>query len=223
MVRYRLERAAKGVDTVPGDSHNFLDGLRLPANVSAGLPLTIQGKPLTSYLDDRDKIESALILANKTSAYGRPHKQNQNRKTWERDPHLKALNQKLNKALALTLGISGQLTASDPVLIPGRATKFQFQITNHGSKAAIAKRFWFGERGKTSPGVLAGPEVPPNLVAGKTPLKFRLLTRLNVRPGSLFPHSRHLYDGDITGKQFEAADDDRSGGNRISARREQCG
>src|SRR6185369_16573525 len=49
MVRYRLERAAKGVDAVPGDSHNFLDGLRLPANVSAGLPLTIQGQPLTNF------------------------------------------------------------------------------------------------------------------------------------------------------------------------------
>ena len=204
MVRYRLERAAKGADPVPGDSHNFLDGLRLPANVSAGLqPLTIQGQPLTKFLDDRDKLESALILANKASAYGRPRTDSES-KNLAADPHLKALNQKLNRALALALGISGQLTASDPVLIPGRATKFQFQITNHGSKAVIAKRFWFGERGKTAPGFLQGPEVPPNLVAGKTieiPLTYETQREARIT----VPHSRHLYDGDITGKQFEAA------------------
>ena len=203
MVRYRLERAAKSVDAVPGDSHNFLDGLRLPANVSAGLPLTIQGQPLTNFLDDRNKLESALILANKSSAFGRPRTESES-KNLAADPHLKALNQKLNKALALTLGISGQLTAADPVLIPGRTTKFQFQISNHGSKAAIAKRFWFGEQGKTAPGVLMGPEVPPNLVAGKT-IEIPLTYETQRTAAITVPHSRHLYDGDITGKQFEAA------------------
>jgi LmbE family N-acetylglucosaminyl deacetylase len=206
MIRYVLVRDAKGSAPLSAkDSHSFLDGLRLPENVAKDLaPPTIEGQPLITSIDDRDKLASALISANKTSAYGRPRTVTASDRL-SADPRLFSMNKKLNVALAIALGISAQLTPSDLVLIPGGTTKFQFRINNRGTRAAIAKQFWFGEKhGKSEPGTLMGPELPPNLLAGKT-LDIPLSYDTSASAGVSVPHSEHLYDGRVNGLQLEAA------------------
>jgi LmbE family N-acetylglucosaminyl deacetylase len=205
LTRYVLVREAKGAESLTKDSHNFLDGLRLPEeNVVSFQPPTIAGQSLTNFLDDRDKVERALISANKTSAYGRPQTVAASDRL-AADPRLVALHSRLNTALAITLRISAQLISSESALVPGGTTRFQFRVSNQSTKAAIARRFWFGERyGKTTPGVLIGPELPPNLLAGKTieiPLSYETPSEAKVT----VPHSQHLYDGDVSGRQLEAA------------------
>ena len=204
-IRYVLVREAKGAQALTKESHNFLDGLRLSEeNVVSFQPPTIAGQSLTNFLDDRDKVERALISANKTSAYGRPQTVAASDRL-AADPRLVALHSRLNTALAVTLRISAQLISSESALVPGGTTRFQFRVSNQGTKAAIARRFWFGERyGKTTAGVLMGPELPPNLLAGKTieiPLSYETPSEAKVT----VPHSQHLYDGSVSGREFEAA------------------
>src|SRR5215813_10826719 len=71
MIRYRLERSAKSAAAVPNDSHSFVAGLQLPAEAANQLtPPTIDGKALTEFVDDRDKLLNALVKvkANGNSA-----------------------------------------------------------------------------------------------------------------------------------------------------------
>jgi len=48
LTRYVLVREAKGIGAVPHDSHNFLDGLRLPEEIAKQIPTpAIEGHLLT--------------------------------------------------------------------------------------------------------------------------------------------------------------------------------
>jgi len=204
-IRYVLVREAKGADALTKDSHNFLDGLKLAEEIAVDFqPPTIAAQSLTNFLDDRDKVERALISANKTSVYGRPQTVAASERLAS-DPRLMALHNRLNKALAITLRISAQLIPSESALVPGETTRFQFRVSNQGTRAAMAKRFWFGERhGKTKAGVLMEPELPPNLPAAKTieiPLSYETPSEAKVT----VPHSQHLYDGSVTGRALEAS------------------
>src|SRR5438309_7391864 len=51
MIRYVLVREAKGADALTKDSHNFLDGLRLPAEFMSALDLfKLGGRPLIDFV-----------------------------------------------------------------------------------------------------------------------------------------------------------------------------
>src|SRR5213592_4765373 len=66
LIRYALVREAKSADALTKDSHSFLNGLRLPENVETQLQApTIEGKPLTEYVEERNRVFDALAAAAK--------------------------------------------------------------------------------------------------------------------------------------------------------------
>src|SRR5712671_6388092 len=63
-IRYVLVREAKDAQALPKDSHNFLDGLRLPEWVEAKVETpTLDGHPLFEFIDDRARTLDALLAA----------------------------------------------------------------------------------------------------------------------------------------------------------------
>src|SRR5437016_6227762 len=61
MIRYVLVREAKDANTLTKDSHNFLDGLRLPMEVAKRLESpTIEGKPLTDFSGQRERLLASI-------------------------------------------------------------------------------------------------------------------------------------------------------------------
>jgi LmbE family N-acetylglucosaminyl deacetylase len=202
LIRYVLVREKEFLSPLPPGSHNFLDGIALTGETAKQLsPPTIDGKPLTEFIDQRDRIVTTLISAEKDKPYGEPVTVSRTNAS-RNDGRLSRMNENLNNALASTLGISAKLISTDTVLIPGQTAKFQLSISNGGSRGATAKRFWFGEKdGKTSLGSIMGPELPPNFLPGKTitvPLSYD--TPLDA-PLTV-PRSQHLYDGTAEGKQL---------------------
>src|SRR5229473_1426130 len=60
-IRYRLVREAKGAQALTKDSHNFLDGLRLPNDVAERVRVpTIDGRPLYDLVDRRNELTVIL-------------------------------------------------------------------------------------------------------------------------------------------------------------------
>src|SRR2546422_3622824 len=60
LIRYALVREAKGADALTKESHNFLDELRLSESVAKQLaPPTIDNKPLTDFVDQRERVLDA--------------------------------------------------------------------------------------------------------------------------------------------------------------------
>jgi LmbE family N-acetylglucosaminyl deacetylase len=201
-IRYALAREAKGAAPITKDSHNFLDGLRMSEEIAKQLTApTIDGKPLTEFLDQRDRLVTTLISAEEDKPYGEPVTVSRTN-ALRIDPRLSRLNENLNEALAFSLGISAKLISADPVLIPGQTAKFQLSISNGGSQGAIARRFWFGEKdAKTSLGSIMGRELPPNLLPGKT-ITVPLSHDTPSDEPLTVPRSQHLYDGTAEGKKL---------------------
>src|SRR5947199_3609920 len=112
-IRYALVREAKAADALPKEARNFLDGLRLPEPIAAEVaPPTIEGKPLTQFVDQRDQVLSALVETAK-------------HKTFYKDPKGEIFSDlrrtrmvfRFEHVLAAAMGVSATLTVSNSVLI----------------------------------------------------------------------------------------------------------
>src|SRR6266478_7081787 len=67
-IRYVLAREAKGANALTKDSHNFVDGLQLPAEFVSALALfKIGGRPLIDFVDQPDRVLATLISASKSA------------------------------------------------------------------------------------------------------------------------------------------------------------
>src|SRR5262249_52720287 len=133
---YRLVREAKGAAPLPKGPKNFLDGLQLPDEIAKQVqPPTIDGRPLTEFINQPERIENALISAEKNNAYGQSMTGARSHAS-STDPRLSRVNQNLNQALAKTLGINVTLRSAESVLVPGTKTDFQLVIANNGAKPA---------------------------------------------------------------------------------------
>src|SRR5437588_7246668 len=103
MIRYVLVREAKGADALTKDSHNFLDGLRLPAEFMSALDLfKLGGRPLIDFVDQPDRVLAMLISASKSadSSTTSQHAMSLNIRT-----PLQLLRERMNLALAQAAGI----------------------------------------------------------------------------------------------------------------------
>ncbi len=191
-IRYLLTREAKGANTLTKESHNFLDGLRLPEEVAKQLkPPTINGKPLTEFVDQRRQLVDALVGIRKSGKF-RPEKPNETLR-FER------MDQRLDAAFAAVTKITAKTTPRDAVVTPGLRTAFTVTISNNGSlpTSVYSTTFFAGQRNVKTlhsgsapfpPGdtgsVTDGWTIPPETV-------------------SSLPHAQHLYDGRVFGDDFK--------------------
>src|SRR5712692_5797932 len=201
-IRYRLTREAKGAEALTKDSHNFLDGLRLPNDVAERVRVpTIDGRPLYDLVDRRNEL--TVILDSE----------------WKRlmDHFVKAVygiekyQDRANlyfgnvyQAIILTNGIKLKLLGPD-LLIPGQDANFTIVISNNGPspvRVGPQTTLYARESGLGISLISLNPwlEIPPNEVippgnSRKVELKCRVPTDTRIS----VPHSSHLYEQNYFG------------------------
>lgn len=132
LVRYQLVREAKGAATLPENANSPLAGLETldPADSSGPnlAPPTIDGKPLTAFIDQPDRVLAALIdwraaTTTEDTSSGEPQR-------------ARLMSDRLNHALAVAAGVSLTLKASPAALVPGAKVTFSLLLAN-GSASTL--------------------------------------------------------------------------------------
>lgn len=161
-IRYRLERQAKtsrdSIDRstpidagLPKDSRSFLDGLRLPGDSAKEWPATINGRALTEFAGDREKLLEALIrlpsigavsrgangsLSSDLTCFGSPPAS-----VHDLDPRRDLLLERLSSAIKEAAGIRASLSAKDGgSAVGGDSEPFAVQVVNKGSREIKLER-----------------------------------------------------------------------------------
>lgn len=204
LTRYRLTREAKGAGALTKDSHNFLDGLRLTENVANEVSApTIEGQPLIEFLDQRERIISALELSWKTI------RQFLTRNTDPQDRFRMSLFiGRTVRALAAAHGITASLVGPD-VLSLGSSGSFSFVVKNNGRDTITLARRNLSTGGENRIALLCCPSLPSDgVVAPGHSVEIPLQYTVPPDAGNTVPHSSHLYDsrvfGTAVGTNFQA-------------------
>jgi hypothetical protein len=126
LIRYRLVREAKGLDVLPKDSRNFLDGLKLPEEFVKELEMpSIDHRPLAES-DDRSKVLAELI---KYSSKG--YRFTSDRSDYQR---LYFMRDRIDRATAIAAGIVVRAEPSNSVVTPNSIIDLKVNISNTGSQ-----------------------------------------------------------------------------------------
>ena len=197
-IRYRLVREAKGAAPLSAkDSHNFLDGLRLPENeakeVSAPM---IDGRPLTEFLDEPGRIIDALQGSwNATQRFLGPNPRDVPQDRFRTSIFIHRTTQ----ALAALHGITASLAGPD-VLSQGTAATFRLVVSNNGHDPITVSKNNLATSGPNLIGLLCCPALASNAVVTpgqsvEIPLNYSIPDDARVT----VPHSAHLYDDRVFG------------------------
>ena len=178
MIRYALVKSVAAGNAVPTDSHNFLDGLQLPAQVASESAVPSLTGSLLDLSANRDQALAQLIEGFKNGSYGhavaRPV-----------DPERRSrMKDRVAQALALAAGVNLEVKASDNTVVPDSVISL-FAKDTSGSKSANVRdcSSWIASKPDTasSTGKLRIPaDAPVN-----TPL------------------SRHLYEANALGLEID--------------------
>jgi LmbE family N-acetylglucosaminyl deacetylase len=191
VIRYRLAREARGASPLPANAPTFLEGLQLPADASRLSPLTIDGQPLTSFIDERERVFKAI-------AARRAEQPVTGNSSASAEPHLRLMDERMNRALAALSGITATLTSQDNVLVPNSRGRFSLNITNRGEREAAIQRIsfngWIKEKDLKAPARLA-PKA--SVIVKATPFVL-------MDAAISLPRAAHLYDGRLFGQEFDA-------------------
>jgi LmbE family N-acetylglucosaminyl deacetylase len=210
LIRYRLVREAAGAPALPENATTPLAGLEpmdATAASSANLaPPKIDGKPLTEFLDQPDRIRAALIdwRASQSPSDVAPQ-----------DPHRAELfAARTNRALAVATGVSLTLSSNAAVLVPGVPAAFSVDIANQGMGSIHVDDLKFkawGENTRLQTADILLPDTETVVSVDSAAPKNATLT---------VPEETHLYDGLFLGKTFAAAADLEIDGARFSVNTE---
>jgi LmbE family N-acetylglucosaminyl deacetylase len=199
LIRYRLEREANGANALPGDSHNFLDGLRLPDSLTNEFRLpTIDGHALIEFVDQRERVLKALIESATTP---RPVRDVQTIDY----PRLISKTPRWQRALSIASGISARLVAEPDPFTPSSQSRLRFELSNNGSAEVHVTRLALGA-GVTKEQMIVRPvlNVNESVLPGKT--LTRVIDYSVPSDGRItVPHREHLYDGLFNGYLFAAS------------------
>lgn len=191
-IRYRLVREAKGAQALPSSSTNFADGLKVPAEVAKLQFPSIEGKPLTEFAGQPERVFDALAAALRSGTF-RPwdlHLANQ-----PSDSHLGWINDRTGAALAFAGGITATLSSKNGVVVRGTRAVFTLKVLNKGSRPTQIVRAPF--YGLTTFSVLS---VKPQLNPGET-AEVEAADQIPPDEKITVPHSAHLHDGGYAGRQ----------------------
>ncbi|MEO8435272.1 MAG: PIG-L family deacetylase [Pyrinomonadaceae bacterium] len=202
LVRYRLVRAAKDVDALPENSHNLLDGLRWREDSAKELaPPTIDGRPLTEFIDQPNRVLAALVDAEKK----RVTKPVENASTTSADPRVMRMRRIFNSALAAVTGVSAKILSDQAVLPPEARTTFHFVVSNNGTVEIKASSVIFGA-GYTDGHVIMSPvaslntRLPPGGMA-RVPITYQVPAKTALTT----PVAEHLYEERTDGYPLAAS------------------
>src|SRR6201988_490362 len=192
--RYTLVKQAPNSPALPANAKTPLDGLALPEKLSSRFVApTIEGKPLTEFVDRRLEVLVALINARRRGAF-----------TAEPDlvaldpPRFKLMSSRLDKALAVATGVTVNLSPEGSALVPGEKTKITASISNKGVGEIQIKVLKF--RGA---GLEATPSVADKMLPG-TETSARIEVTTPKTASFTVPASEHLYDGRLFGEPLAA-------------------
>jgi LmbE family N-acetylglucosaminyl deacetylase len=195
LIRYRLAREAKGADALPKDSRNFLDGLRLPEEVAKRLqPPTIEGKSLTDFADEPERLLSSLTPVHKNlmRSWSKADIETPANETSRR---VSKLLSDLGRAIALSAGITSRLILRDQNLVPGQPAHLSFVISNAGKTEVRPHLPFEGMSQSGEVAMFCCADFPRDLrvPSGKTiDIPITALTPRSARPS--VPYAQHLYD-----------------------------
>ena len=195
LIRYRLAREAKGAEALSKDSHNFLDGLRLPQWVEAKVEApTLDGHPLFEFVADRDRVLDALLAARKKG-----YAPLSGSVKYSNERHIEIITWRAQKALTAAAGIKIKFTANPPLLVPGTTSSFTINIENTGESQVVIDRISIpGE--KTTQNLASSPVLAANsIVHVSESIRTPISSKVNL------PLSGHLYDEDPFGEVVSAA------------------
>lgn len=144
VIRYALVREAKEANAITKDAHNFLDGLRLPEDAK-DWPSTLDGRPLTEFVGERDKVLGALLQLSGIEAASRalrdqPHSAfkcfgSPAVAVHDLDPRRDLMLERISAAIEAAAGIKASFVAQDGgSVVGGQNEPFALQVSNNGSK-----------------------------------------------------------------------------------------
>jgi LmbE family N-acetylglucosaminyl deacetylase len=189
-IRYGLARSAPSTPALPENAKTPLDGLSLPEAVASKLAApTIEGKPLTEFLDRRLELLVSLLSAKRRSVFTAP------KEVLDTDPQrFKLMSSRLDKALATVSGAAIGLTSASDALVPGEEAQLNAVIANSGMAEIQIKQVRFRGLGMETKLNTADKILPGTETAAEVKVVTPKTTGLTV------PSSEHLYDGRLFGE-----------------------
>ena len=192
--RYTLVKQAPNAPALPADAKTPLDGLKLPETVSARLVApTIEGKPLTEFVDRRLEVLVSLINARRRGAFTAPD----DVLALDRE-RFNLMSSRLDKALAQATGVAVSLNPEGTALVPGEKTRIVASVSNNGVGDIQIKQVKFRGLGLETPLNVADKMLPGT----ETTAQIDFTTPKNASLTT--PPSEHLYDGKLFGEPLTA-------------------
>ena len=191
LIRYRLVREAPNAPSLPENAPTLLSGLELPEAFAARVaPPKIDGRPLTDFLDQPDRVLEALIDWRASQSLPASSSDDPSR--------LRLIESRASRALAIASGVSLTMD-SRAVLVPGVSTTFSINVGNPSLRSVHVNELRFngwGEEMKLKTADELPPDTDTSVALDRTTPKNATIT---------VPKEEHLYDGLFLGKSFEAA------------------
>ena len=184
LIRYRLLREARGAPSLPADATTPFAGLE-PSEVTEAVaanfgPPKIDGRPLTEFVDQPDRVLASLIDWRASQTLSDT--------VLEEVHRLRLREDRVNRALGIASGVSLTLTARRAALVPGVNTTFSISISNSGARGVQVDGLRFYGLGENLPVKVADnllPDTETTVTVDRTTPKTATLT---------VPKEAHLYD-----------------------------
>jgi LmbE family N-acetylglucosaminyl deacetylase len=198
MIRYSLVREAKGATPLTAkDSHSFLDGLRLPQEISDEIEVaTLKPDWLMQSIETRQLTVGVLVTGYRRGLYGLSSVN-------EKDRHRLALmRSRLERAIQLFAGIGTTVNLASQTLVPGSTVSVTIKMNNAGEapvEISNCRSFLTSGSDPDAPGrETKGEKISPGATRDEmVNLKIPSDTPLNV------PVSTHLYEPSALGVSID--------------------
>lgn len=192
-VRYRLAREAVDAAPLPANARTFLDGLQLPEYLRDRMAApTIDGRPLTEFLDQRERVFKALLAAKKRVVPFDNAAKGNNELRFSR------WSGRLDESLIAARGISINLTTQDAVSVPASSANLILKLINKGEKPVTIESIQFSGFKSTKELKKQHQLSPQTTVTEQSSLEVPASAAANL------PYSLHLYDDRLFGETVHA-------------------
>ncbi|HEY2964515.1 MAG TPA: PIG-L family deacetylase [Pyrinomonadaceae bacterium] len=192
--RYTLVKQAPNAPALPADAKTPLDGLKLSEQLSSRMVApTIEGKPLTEFIDRRLEVLVALINARRRGAF------TASQDVVAQDPQrFKLMSSRLDKALAVATGVAVNLNPEGSAIVPGEKTRITASLSNNGVGDVQIKQVKFRGLGVETKLKVADKMLPGTEATAQVEVTAPKTISFTV------PASEHLYDGRLFGEPLAA-------------------